>query len=544
MKKNETITLEITGMTAEGNGVGRSGDGMAVFVPLTAVGDVIDCKIVKVTKSYAYGIIDRIIAPSPDRTESGCPVSAKCGGCTFRHMSYSAELAVKDKLVRDAFLRLGGFSDIPFEDICGGDDDFYRNKAQYPVAEQNGKLICGFYSKRSHRVVPFTDCRLQPKVFGDITSECLRLANEKNIPAYSEENGSGVLRHIYIRRGFHSGEIMVCFVVKDKSRRNDFSRIAKKLSDRFGDIKSVILNVNPKNTNVIMGTENITLYGSDEITDILCGKTITLSPMSFYQVNTAQAERLYRCGMDYAELTGNETVLDLYCGAGTIGIAFSDKAKKIIGCEIVPEAIENAKKNAELNKVKNAEFYCGDAGELAAKLADEGTVPDIAVIDPPRKGCEKLTLDSLVRMSPAKIVMISCNPATAARDAKYLAENGYSLKKARAFDLFPRTGHIETVVLLSKGEIESKKVRVEFSLEDMDMSGFQKGATYGQIKKYVKEQTGLSVSSLYIAQVKQKCGIIERENYNKAKSDGAKQPKCPPDKERAIMEALEHFRMI
>lgn len=544
MKKNETITLEITGMTAEGNGVGRSGDGMAVFVPLTAVGDVIDCKIVKVTKSYAYGIIDRIIAPSPDRTESGCPVSAKCGGCTFRHMSYSAELAVKDKLVRDAFLRLGGFSDIPFEDICGGDEDFYRNKAQYPVAEQNGKLICGFYSKRSHRVVPFTDCRLQPKVFGDITSECLRLANEKNIPAYSEENGSGVLRHIYIRRGFHSGEIMVCFVVKDKSRRDDFSRIAKKLSDRFGDIKSVILNVNPKNTNVIMGTENITLYGSDEITDILCGKTITLSPMSFYQVNTAQAERLYRCGMDYAELTGNETVLDLYCGAGTIGLAFSDKAKKIIGCEIVPEAIENAKKNAELNKVKNAEFYCGDAGELAAKLADEGTVPDIAVIDPPRKGCEKLTLDSLVRMSPAKIVMISCNPATAARDAKYLAENGYSLKKARAFDLFPRTGHIETVVLLSKGEIESKKVRVEFSLEDMDMSGFQKGATYGQIKKYVKEQTGLSVSSLYIAQVKQKCGIIERENYNKAKSDGAKQPKCPPDKERAIMEALEHFRMI
>ncbi len=544
MKKNETITLEITGMTAEGNGVGRSGDGMAVFVPLTAVGDVIDCKIVKVTKSYAYGIIDRIIAPSPDRTESGCPVSAKCGGCTFRHMSYSAELAVKDKLVRDAFLRLGGFSDIPFEDICGGDEDFYRNKAQYPVAEQNGKLICGFYSKRSHRVVPFTDCRLQPKVFGDITSECLRLANEKNIPAYSEENGSGVLRHIYIRRGFHSGEIMVCFVVKDKSRRNDFSRIAKKLSDRFGDIKSVILNVNPKNTNVIMGTENITLYGSNEITDILCGKTITLSPMSFYQVNTAQAERLYRCGMDYAELTGNETVLDLYCGAGTIGLAFSDKAKKIIGCEIVPEAIENAKKNAELNKVKNAEFYCGDAGELAAKLADEGTVPDIAVIDPPRKGCEKLTLDSLVRMSPAKIVMISCNPATAARDAKYLAENGYSLKKARAFDLFPRTGHIETVVLLSKGEIELRKVKVEFSLEDMDMSGFQKGATYGQIKKYVKEQTGLSVSSLYIAQVKQKCGIIERENYNKAKSDGAKQPKCPPDKERAIMEALEHFRMI
>lgn len=450
MKKNETITLEITGMTAEGNGVGRSGDGMAVFVPLTAVGDVISCKIVKVAKSYAYGIIDRIITPAPDRTESGCPVSAKCGGCTFRHMSYSAELAVKDKLVRDAFLRLGGFLDIPFEDICGGDEDFYRNKAQYPVAEQNGKLICGFYSKRSHRVVPFTDCRLQPKIFGEITEECLKLANEKNIPAYSEENGRGVLRHIYIRRGFHSGEIMVCFVVKGKSRQIDFSDIAKKLSDRFGDIKSVILNVNPKNTNVIMGTENITLWGNSEITDVLCGKTITLSPMSFYQVNTAQAERLYSCGMDYAELTGNETVLDLYCGAGTIGLAFSDKAKKIIGCEIVPEAIENAKRNAELNGVKNAEFYCGDAGKLSQKLADEGIVADIAVIDPPRKGCDRLTLNSLVRMSPKRIVMISCNPATAARDAKYLAENGYSLKKAKAFDLFPRTGHIETAALLSK----------------------------------------------------------------------------------------------
>lgn len=452
MKKNEIINLEITGMTAEGNGVGRSEDGMAVFVPLTAVGDVISCKIVKVTKSYAYGIIDRIITASPDRTESDCPVSAKCGGCTFRHMNYSAELAVKDKLVRDAFLRLGGFDNISFEEICGGDEDFYRNKAQYPVAEQDGKLTCGFYSKRSHRVIPFTDCRLQPKIFGEITKESLRLANGKKIPAYNEESGSGVLRHIYIRRGFHSGEIMVCFVVKNKSRTDNFSDIAKKLPDKFTNIKSVVMNVNPKNTNVIMGTENIVLFGRGEITDILCGKKITLSSMSFYQVNTAQAERLYRQGMEYAELTGSETVLDLYCGTGTIGLAFSDKAEKIIGCEIVPEAIENAKKNAELNGVKNAEFYCGDAGELSQKLADEGIVPDIAVIDPPRKGCDKLTLDSLVRMSPKRIVMISCNPATAARDAKYLAENGYSVKRARAFDLFPRTGHVECVVLMPRVE--------------------------------------------------------------------------------------------
>ena len=452
MKKNEICTIEITGMTAEGNGVGRTAEGMAVFVPLTAVGDVISCKIVKVTKSFAYGITDRIITPSTHRIKSNCPVSEKCGGCTFRHISYSAELSIKDKLVWDAFLRLGGFEDIPFEEICGGDEDFYRNKAQYPVAERDGKLICGFYSKRSHRVVPFTKCRLQPKIFGEITEECLRLANGKKIPAYNEEDGSGVLRHIYIRRGFHSEEIMVCFVVKNKSRQKDFSYIAKKLSDKFGDIKSVVLNINPKNTNVIMGTENITLFGSGGITDILCGKKITLSPMSFYQVNTAQAERLYFQGMEYAELTGSETVLDLYCGAGTIGLAFSDKAGKIIGCEIVPEAIENAKKNAELNGVKNAEFYCGDAGELSQRLADEGIVPDVAVIDPPRKGCDKLALDSLLRMSPRRIVMISCNPATAARDAKYLAENGYCVGRARAFDLFPRTGHVECVVLMSRVE--------------------------------------------------------------------------------------------
>lgn len=452
MKKNEFCTIEITGMTAEGNGVGRTEDGMAVFVPLTAVGDVISCKIVKVTKSYAYGIINEIVTPSPHRAESSCPVSEKCGGCTFRHMSYSAELAVKDKLVRDAFLRLGGFEDVPFEEICGGDTDFYRNKAQYPVAEKDGRLICGFYAKRSHRVVPFTECRLQPQIFGNITKECLRLAQEKKIPAYSEENGSGVLRHIYIRRGFHSGEIMVCFVVKSRSRRDSLAEIAESLAVRFPDIKSVIMNINPKNTNVILGTENITLFGKDGITDILCGKKITLSPMSFYQVNTAQAEQLYRQGMEYAGLTGSETVLDLYCGAGTIGLAFSDNAGKIIGCEIVPEAVENAKRNAELNGVKNAEFCCGDAGELAARLADGDIVPDVAVIDPPRKGCGRLALDSLVKMSPKKIVMISCDPATAARDAKYLAENGYNVKKARAFDLFPRTGHVECVVLMSRVE--------------------------------------------------------------------------------------------
>ncbi len=450
MKKNEFYEIEITGMTAEGNGVGRTAEGMAVFVPLTAVGDVISCKIVKANKSCAYGIIDRILTPSQSRAESGCPVSAKCGGCTFRHMTYSAELAVKDKFVRDAFERIGGFKDILFEEISGGDTDFYRNKAQYPVAEKDGKAVCGFYSKRSHRVVPYTECRLQPEIFGEIAAFCLDEANKRNIPAYNEENGCGLLRHIYLRRGFHSGEIMLCFVVKSVRAKKDFSEIGRLAAEKFENIKSVILNVNRKNTNVIMGTETAVLWGGEEITDIMCGNRIELSPMSFYQVNTAQAEALYQQAAEYAEPSSADVLLDLYCGAGTIGLSFARKVKKVIGCEIVPEAVENAKRNAEINGIANAEFYCGDAGKLAEKLADKNVRPDIAVIDPPRKGCDNLTLESLARMSPKRIVMISCNPATAARDAKFLAGKGYKPLKARAFDLFPRTGHVECVVLMTR----------------------------------------------------------------------------------------------
>ncbi len=455
MKKNEFCEIEITDMTAEGNGVGRAPDGMAVFVPRTAIGDVISCKIVKAAKSCLYGIIDRIITPSPYRGESGCPVSEKCGGCTFRHITYEAELAVKDKLVRDAFERIGGFNDIPFEKIKGGSAEGYRNKAQYPVAERDGIAVCGFYAKRSHRVVPYTECGLQPKIFGEIAAFCLNEVNRRKIPVYNEETGTGLLRHLYIRRGFHSGEIMLCFVVKNSSSRfakSAFTEIGELAAKKFSEIKSVVMNINPKNTNVIMGTETVPLWGSMTITDIMCGNRIELSPESFYQVNTEQAEALYRQAIEYAAPGGEETLLDLYCGAGTIGLAFANTVKKVIGCEIVPEAVENARRNASLNKISNAEFFCGDSGKLAEKLADEGIRPDIAVTDPPRKGCDKLTLDSLLRMSPEKIVMISCDPATAARDVKYLAEQGYKPVKARAFDLFPRTGHVECVVLVSKIE--------------------------------------------------------------------------------------------
>ncbi len=449
LKKNSIINLEITGMTSEGNGVGKY-EGMAVFVPFTAVGDVIECKIVKVNKTLAYGIIEKIITLSPDRIESDCEVYKKCGGCTFRHISYESELKIKQNFVEDAFRRIGKL-DVEFEEIQGcNEQDYYRNKAQYPVAEdENGKAICGFYSKRSHRVVEFTECRLQASVFSDITEDVLDYVNKNNIRAYNEETSEGILRHIYIRRGYHSGEIMVCLVV-NKVVTDKLKPLAEKLIADFPDIKSIVQNINSRNTNVILGEKNITIAGSDKIKDTLCGNVIELSPLSFYQVNTAQAEKLYACAKEYAHLTGTETLIDLYCGAGTIGLSMADSVKKVIGCEIIPDAIENAKKSAVRNSINNAEFICGDAGKTAEYLLKSDIKPDAVVIDPPRKGCDELTLSSILKMSPSRIVMVSCNPATAARDAAYLNDNGYVPVKARAFDLFPRTGHVECVVLMSK----------------------------------------------------------------------------------------------
>ena len=544
IKKNDIITLEITDITAEGSGVGHE-NGMAVFVPSAAKGDIISCRIVKVLKNLCYGIVEEIITPSPDRQYRGCDVKKACGGCVFRHISYESELDIKNNIVKNAFIRLGKFEDSGiFMPPLGCDEtDKYRNKAQYPVTtDKNGRLTCGFYAQRSHRVVPCTDCLLQPDTFGELLREILKLANERHISAYDEASGKGILRHIYLRRGYHSGEIMVCFVSSKPDPK--FQSIADILMKNHADIKSVILNINSKNTNVIMGSRCITLGGSDTITDIMCGNRISLSPLSFYQVNTAQAEKLYGIAAEFAALTGDEDVLDLYCGAGTIGLSMAGKAKHITGAEIIPQAVENAKLNARENGIENADFICADAGQAAKLLCDKGRAPDVIITDPPRKGCDAPTLDSIVKMSPKRVVMVSCNPATAARDCRCLADKGYELQKVRAVDLFPGTGHVETVVLLSKGEVDSKKIRVEFSLEDMDMSEFQDGATYPQIKEYVLEHTGLKVSNLYISQIKRKCGLEVGKNYNLPKSEDSRQPQCPPEKEKAIREAFKYFGMI
>ena len=336
---------------------------------------------------------------------------------------------------------------------------------------------------------------------------------------------------------------MVCLILNGKKLPHA-DILIDRLTTAFPQIASIQLNCNTAKTNVILGPVCQVLYGKPTISDVLCGIKVELSPLSFYQVNRSGAEKLYRIAADFASLSGNELLLDLYCGAGTIGLSMAHQVREVIGVEIVKEAVENAKENAQRNNIQNARFLCADAAGAAQTLAAEGLHPDVIVLDPPRKGCDASLLETIGQMAPGRIVMISCNSATAARDAAILCQNGYQAAILQAVDMFPRTAHVETVVLLSKGEIDSKKVRVEFSLEDMDMSGFQKGATYEQIKAYVLEHTGLKVSSLYISQIKRKCGLDVGQNYNLSKKEDAKVPKCPPEKEAAIRDALKYFQMI
>lgn len=448
LEKNQHFTAEITDITSEGQGVCKV-DGMVVFVPFTAIGDVIDGKIVKPHKSYAYGICERIVSVSPDREENTCPVYKKCGGCDFRHITYESECRIKSLIVENAFRRIGGLNPV-FEQFISADSERrYRNKAQYPLAMVDGKAVCGFYASRSHRLIPMTDCELQPEIFKDILKVVLGYINERRLSVYSEETNTGIIRHIYIRRGNYSGEIMVCIVVrKDISRQ--LAPLWRILSEYSADIKSLVMNVNPDSTNVILGKKCITLRGNDIITDIMCGNKIEISPLSFYQINTVQAEKLYAKALEYASSGENDIIADLYCGAGTIGLSMAHKAKKIVGIEIVPEAVENAKRNAVKNNILNAEFYCGDAGDVFSQLHQNGYNPDIIVIDPPRKGCSQDSLDVIISAAPDKIVMISCNPATAARDAKYLSDNGFVVERVCGVDLFPRTKHVECVALMSK----------------------------------------------------------------------------------------------
>lgn len=547
LQKNQILTLRIERLSSDGSGVAHSADGEAVFVPGTAPGDEARVRIVKDCGRYAFGILDELLTPSPDRVPVDCPVAGPCGGCSLRHLDYAAELRAKQESVLDAFRRIGGL-EVPVLDILPSPDvDRYRNKVQFPVGvDKNGVPCIGFYAGRTHRIVPCPDCKLQPSVLNEIGNALCAFFAQQGIRPYDEQSGKGLVRHIFLRRGAHSEQIMVCLVCT-RAKLPHAEQLCTALRGQFPAISTILLNVNAKNTNVILGSENHILYGPGYIEDTLCGVPVRLGPLSFYQVNTLAAEQLYGVAAQYAQLTPDDTLLDLYCGMGTIGLSMAEQCRELIGVEIVPEAIESAKANAarmgEAVATKSR-FFCADAGQAATQLAAEGLHPDIVMLDPPRKGCDEATLSAVVRMAPRRVVYVSCNPATAARDAAWLEQNGYHAEKVQPVDLFPRTKHCECVIALSKGEIDSKKVRVEFSLEGMDTSGLQKGATYPEIKARVLEQTGLRVSSLYISQVKQKCGLEVRENHHKAKSENTKQPQCPKEKEDAIVEALKHFQMI
>lgn len=547
LQKNQILTLRIERLSSDGSGVAHSADGEAVFVPGTAPGDEARVRIVKDCGRYAFGILDELLTPSPDRVSVDCPVAGPCGGCSLRHLDYAAELRAKQESVLDAFRRIGGL-EVPVLDILPSPDaDRYRNKVQFPVGiDKNGVPCIGFYAGRTHRIVPCPDCKLQPSVLNEIGNALCAFFAQQGIRPYDEQSGKGLVRHIFLRRGAHSGQIMVCLVCT-RAKLPHAEQLCTALRGQFPAISTILLNVNAKSTNVILGSENHILYGPGYIEDTLCGVPVRLGPLSFYQVNTLAAERLYGVAAQYAQLTPDDTLLDLYCGMGTIGLSMAEQCRELIGVEIVPEAIESAKANAarmgEAVAAKSR-FFCADAGQAATQLAAEGLHPDIVMLDPPRKGCDEATLSAVVRMAPRRVVYVSCNPATAARDAAWLEQNGYHAEKVQPVDLFPRTKHCETVVLLSKGEVDSKKIRVEFSLEDMDMSEFQDGATYTQIKDYVLEHSGLKVSNLYISQIKRKCGIEVGKNYNLPKSEDSRQPMCPPEKEKAIREAFKYFGMI
>ena len=544
IRKNNLVELEITGMTAQGAGVGHW-EGMAVFTPLTAPGDRARVRIVKVAKSYAFGKLEELLSPSPDRIEPDCPCFSQCGGCCYRHITYEAELRIKEARVRDALQRIGGFDKLPLRPILGGNSrDGYRNKALLPLGtKKDGSLAMGFYAVNSHRIVDCSCCRLQPEEFHRAMDAFREWAAAYGDPVYDEATHSGRMRRLYLRKGEETGQVLACVVVNGNGLHHE-AELVEALNRAVPGLASVVVNSNRERTNVALGKRCRTIYGSDTIEDVLCGLTFQLSPLSFYQVNRTQAQRLYELAGRYAQLTGKELLLDLYCGAGTIGLSMARQARRLIGVEIVPEAVENARQNAAVNHIENGEFFCGDAAEAAQMLASRGERPDVIVLDPPRKGCSPDLVRTVAEFEPERIVYISCDPATLARDLKLFAQLGYPPVEAAPVDMFPGTAHVETVVLLSKGEIDSKKIRVEFSLEDMDMSGFQKGATYEQIKAYVLEKFGLKVSSLYISQVKRKCGLDMGHNYNLSKKEDAKVPQCPPEKEAAITQAFKHFEII
>ena len=539
-KKNASLTLEITGYTAEGMGVARW-EGRVVFIPGTILGERWEVQLLKVKTNVAWGRAVRLLAPSPERVELDCPLAGRCGGCQYRHMTYEEELRAKRQRVQDALTRVGGVS-LELPQVLGAENPLrYRNKVQFPVAQEKRGLAVGYYRSRSHDVLDVDDCLLQPETVTTLRRAFKGWMERYRVPAYDEGTCQGLIRHLYVRTN-QAGEALCC-VVANGTRLPHAPELVQSLRQAAPTLAGLVLNTNTKDTNVILGPNYRTIWGRDFLEERLCGMTFRLSVPSFFQINRAQTERLYTQALEFAGLTGQETVLDLYCGIGTISLALAQRAGQVIGAEIVPEAVQDAQANAARNQVSNARFLCGDAGEAAFQLAAEGVRPQVICVDPPRKGLAPEVPEILASMAPERIVYVSCDPATLARDVKRFGELGYPAVKSQAVDLFPRTAHVETVVLLSK--LNTKQhIEVELNLDELDLTSAESKATYDEIKAYVLEKHGLKVSSLYISQVKRTCGLDVGQNYNLSKKEDAKVPQCPLEKEAAIMDALKHFQMI
>ena len=449
LKKNDQIPLTIEGIMSDGNGIGHW-EGMVVFVPGTAPWDEITALIVKVHPRYCYAIIKELASPSPQRIPMDCPAGARCGGCSLRHISYEEECRCKAGWVQDCFVRLGKI-DAPMEEILPSPQrDRYRNKAQYPFALVDGRPRAGFFARRSHRIIPCgRDCLLQPEIFGQIVAAVEDFLAEKKISIYDEASHRGLVRHLFLRQAEYTGQIMVCLVINGR-RLPCGEEFAARLREQFPAVSSILLNVNTQRTNVILGQECIPLWGEAAVTDALLGVHLRISPLAFYQVNRRAAEQLYAAARQYAALTKEDVLLDLYCGTGSIGLTMARDVKKLYGVEIIPQAVENARENARLNGLDNAEFFCCDASDTGSFLNEKGIRPTVVVLDPPRKGCGPDVVELVAGLAPRRVVMISCNPATAARDCALFARQGYRVERYRPVDLFPRTAHVETVVLLQR----------------------------------------------------------------------------------------------
>ncbi len=544
LAKNQCYEMTCESFGQDAQGVCRQ-DGIAVFVPGLLPGERARVRIVKPEKRYAFGRIEELLEKSPNRAEPFCPIYKRCGGCVCQHMTYETSLAFKRRQVQDLLERVGGLS-IEVPPVLGMAHPFgYRNKGAYPVAQVGGVPACGFFAPRSHDLIPLPQngCAIQGEDSAKATQAVLAWMRQNNVPAYDELTGRGLVRHIMTRSTTH-GELMVVLVVT-RADIPKAGQLIELLKAAVSGLCSICLSINSRRTNVILGTDIRVLWGKGTMEDTLCGLRFSVSPLSFFQVNPSQTEKLYGLALEYAGLTGSETVVDAYCGAGTISLLLAQKAKKVIGIEIVPEAIQNANENAVRNHIENAEFHVGATEELLPRLIADGLRPDVIVLDPPRKGCDPAVLDAIIAAAPKRVVYVSCGAPTLARDAKLLAEGGYTAEKVQCVDMFCWTGAVETVMVLSKlSDAEHIDINLDMSELDVTPAESHASATYDEIKAYVKEHTGLTVSTLNIAQVKRKYGIIERECYNKAKSESAKMLICPSDKEKAIEEALRFFGMI